>query len=81
MFMSEKEFIAGNVNEELKCPKCGSSNIEYGDGYDFEVQEDYIISKDYHFCGNCGVCIDTSQYYRAEKFVIDGFDEERCDDE
>lgn len=81
MYMSEKEFIEGNASEKLTCPSCGGHRIEFGDGYEFETSEDYIISREYYYCIDCEALIDVSQYYVAEKFTIDGFETEGPDDE
>ena len=68
MFMSEKEFIEGNASEKLTCPSCGGHRIEFGDGYEFETSEDYIISREYYYCIDCEALIDVSQYYVAEYY-------------
>lgn len=46
--------------EELKCPHCGSLNVDYGDCYDTEItfdhqrENDIVIRKMNGYCGDCG---------------------------
>ena len=48
------------MGEELKCPHCGSLNVDYSDCYDTEItfdsekENEIVIRKMNGYCGDCG---------------------------
>ncbi len=59
------------MQKELKCPKCGSTNVEEYDCFDVATEETVIHRR--YFCGNCADCGADLQWVQVYKFV--GYDE------
>lgn len=55
------------MTNELKCPKCGSTNIEEYDCYDTIHGEEETFKELY--CGNCVNCGADLQWVKVYKFV------------
>lgn len=59
------------MTNELKCPVCGSTDVEECDCYDTTTGEN-DVHKEY-FCGNCKDCGADLQWVKVYKFA--GYDE------
>lgn len=51
----------------LKCPKCGSDDIEYYDCYDTEMDEEEVIQHWSGFCMKCKEDLLWEEVYKFEK--------------
>ena len=50
----------------LKCPKCGSKDVEYYDCYDLSPEEDVIIQHWSGFCMECKADLLWEEFYKLE---------------
>lgn len=51
----------------LKCPKCGSEDVEYYDCYDLRPEEDVIIQCWSGFCMECKTDLLWEEVFKLEK--------------
>lgn len=62
------------MEKELKCPKCGSANVEIDDAYDYGYGN--IDGKRIYFDLCCGGCRDCGTLLEwREIFSFEGYDE------